>query len=378
MAGRVLVIGGGGFYGRYLINDLLQHTEAHITVASRKPPSDMADGKRVHTAVCDLNDLATVQKLAAGCDIVAHCAGPFHYLPLNPLKAAIQAGTHYVDISEDRAFAREAQKLAPEIQAAGMTVCSGFSVAPAMEALFAEMLRPCFDRLTAVRTFAAPDTRKHRGAAMFHTMLFGVGRPFRQPRGGDLAQVAGWTEPEWVEFPPPIGKRLTYLVLEMADLDYLPTLFGVETVEFKAGTEHVVLNRMLGLAATIRQKTGYPAWENFTVFVQALSWLAGRVGKDEGGVFFEVSGLVDKTLQTHRVALMAKQDGGLIPSVLAGIAIEMLLNGRLPHTGIVPIHTWISPGDLVNQLERRGLSLYWKHHDTMQWQPFDKTRLLLT
>jgi hypothetical protein len=103
------------------------------------------------------------------------------------------------------------------IRRAGIAVASGMSVAPAMEALFAEMLRGRSDSLTSVRTFAAPDTRKHRGRAMFHTMLTGVGRPFRQPGDGNLRQsrkpgrqsrkpgrqVRGWTEPEWVEFPPP-------------------------------------------------------------------------------------------------------------------------------------------------------------------------------
>lgn len=35
---RVLVVGGGGFYGRYLVEDLAQFTSASIVVASRNPP----------------------------------------------------------------------------------------------------------------------------------------------------------------------------------------------------------------------------------------------------------------------------------------------------------------------------------------------------
>jgi saccharopine dehydrogenase-like NADP-dependent oxidoreductase len=259
--GTVLVLGGSGFYGRYLVDDLLQHSKCHIIVASRTPSLHPGWDGRVETAICDRQDRRRLEELLVRCQVVVHCAGPFHGLPIKPLQAALATGAHYVDIAEERQFARAVRGLEGEIQAAGITALSGISVAPAMEALFAAMLAPLLDKITSIRTFAAPDTRKHRGQAMFHTMLVGVGRPFFQPRQGERVQVHGWTEAEWVDFPPPLGRRLTYLVLEMADLDWLPELFGAQTVEFKAGTEHSWLNRLLGLAATIRVKTGHPRWE---------------------------------------------------------------------------------------------------------------------
>jgi NAD(P)-dependent dehydrogenase (short-subunit alcohol dehydrogenase family) len=369
--GNVLVIGGGGFYGRYLVADLVRSTQADILVASRNPPSHWAEPDRVRSVVCDLRDLARLELLAARCDIVVHCAGPFHALPLNPLHAAIRTGTHYVDIAEDRHYSRAVRELEEEIGRAGITVSSGMSVAPAMEALFAEMLRGCFDALVSVRTFAAPDTRKHRGWAMFHTMLTGVGRPFWQPGNGKLRQVRGWTEPEWVEFPPPLGKRLTYLVLEMADLDLLPELLGVKTVEFKAGSEWPFLNRLLGAAARIRTSTGHPDWERFTPILRTFSWLVGRLGKDEGGVIFEIRGLLKGSSITHRIAVVARQDGGLIPAVLASMATARLLSGDLPMKGIVPIHGWIPSAELVRELEARGLEIWWQPHGVIEWQRFD-------
>lgn len=368
--GTVLVLGGSGFYGRYLVNDLLRHTTAEIVVASRAPSQDPSWRGRVQTAVCNLHDRRRLEELLADCDIVVHCAGPFQHLPLTPLQAAIRCGTHYVDIAEDRQFARAVRSLHDEALEAGIAVLSGISVAPAMEALFAAMVAPCLDSLTSVRTFAAPDTRKHRGQAMFHTMLLGVGRPFRQPRAGRQAQVHGWTEPEWVDFPPPLGRRLTYLVLEMADLDLLPELFDVQTVEFKAGTEHSWLNRLLGLAAGIRVKTGHPRWERFTRLVRTFSWLVGRLGKDEGGVIFEIGGMKAERETIYRLALMARRDGGLIPSVLASIATQKLLENRLSARGIVPVHRWITPRELLHEFSKRDLELWWQPPDETEWRRF--------
>jgi hypothetical protein len=76
-----------------------------------------------------------------------------------------------------------------------------------MQALFTELLRPRFDELLVVCGSAAPDTRRHRGHAMFHTMLLGAGRAFQAPRNGLPVQVYGWREPEWFDFPPPVGRR---------------------------------------------------------------------------------------------------------------------------------------------------------------------------
>jgi hypothetical protein len=373
--GTVLVIGGGGFYGRYVVADLLRHTNAKIVVAGRRPPPLPSSDGRVVTAVCDLNDLAALQRVVAECDVVVHCAGPFQCLPLNPLRAAIGAGVNYVDIAEDREFARRVRALAPECLSAGITALSGISVAPSMEALVTELVRPRFDRLLAVRTFAAPDTRHHRGRAMFHTMLFGVGRPFEQPRHGKQVRVHGWTEPEWVTFPPPVGRRLTYLVLEMADLDDLPRLFGVETVEFKAGCEHPLLNRMLGWAAARRARTGHPHWEKYTSIVRAVSWLAGRFGREEGGVVFEVSGTSGTAIATHRIAVMAETEGGRIPSVLAGMAVLELLQGRLSGRGLVDVHAWLTPERFIDGLACRGLRLWSQAPEEAGWRPLSPLEL---
>lgn len=368
---KVVVIGGSGFYGRYLVADLIRFTTAQILVASRHPVNDWNLPERVQTAVCDIRDLAGLERLMENCAVVIHCAGPFHSASLNPLRAAINTGTHYVDIAEVRSYLQEVKRLEGPIRAANISVLSGLSVVPALEALVAELFRPCFDTLASIRTFAAPDTRKHRGEAMFQTMLAGVGQPFWQPGEGKPRLVYGWTEPEWVEFPPPLGKRLTYLVLEMADLDLLPELFGAQTVEFKAGVEWTFLNRLLGLAAQVRKVTGYPHWETLSPLVRFFSWLVGRLGKDEGGVIFELGGLCNNASVTHRLAVVARRDGGLIPSVLASLATAHLLTGHLLMKGIVPVHQWIQPTVLLAELQSRGLEIWWQSPDRPNWRRFD-------
>jgi saccharopine dehydrogenase-like NADP-dependent oxidoreductase len=199
---RVAVVGGDGFYSRYPVADLLRFTGAQVLVASRRAPQRLRPTDRVVPVACDLRDPRALRGAIRGSAVVVHCAGPFQHLPLEPLQAAIATGVHYVDISEDRAYRQRALAMDTEARAAGIVVLNGASVVPGMQALVTELLRPRFDELLAVCGSAAPDTRRHRGHAMFHTMLLGAGRPFQAPRKGLPVRVYGWREPEWFDFPP--------------------------------------------------------------------------------------------------------------------------------------------------------------------------------
>jgi len=103
---QVAVVGGGGFYGRYLVADLLRFTGARVVVVSRAAPRRVRRGERILPVACDLHDPAALATAVRGCAVVVHCAGPFQRLPLGPLHAAITVGAHYVDIAEDHEFRR--------------------------------------------------------------------------------------------------------------------------------------------------------------------------------------------------------------------------------------------------------------------------------
>ena len=109
--------------------------------------------------------------------------------------------------------------------------------------------------------------------------------------------------------------------------------------------------------------------------IRAFSWLAGRFGKDEGGVIFQIGGLRAGQPLTYRIALIAPHDGGLIPAVLAAMAVEELLSGRLNQRGLVPVHTWIDAERLIDGLCRRDLQLWWQPPDAASWQPFSLAAL---
>jgi hypothetical protein len=367
-----VVVGGSGFYGRYLVDDVLRHTAADVVVASRTSTGGTrARHGRLRYAGVDHRDVSSLVRVFDGASVVVHCAGPFQDMPgrpmpLGPLRAALDTGVPYIDIAEDREFRRAVLAEAAESGSDPDLIFTGASVVPGLQAIALKEISRSLDSINEVRCTAAPDTRRHRGDGMFRALMHGLGTPFTAPRAGVLTPTYGWSEPEWVEFPPPIGRRLVYQVYEMADLDVVPSLCDAHTVTFKAGTEFALLNRALGQAAAVRARTGHPhRAEKLTTPARTLSWLLGRVGNDAGGFFIEVRGARAGRSTRQATAITADHHGGRIPSLLAGVIVADLLDGRLPHAP-GPWGRWPTSRRVWSQFADRGINL-WRREGNNSW-----------
>ncbi|MCZ0990834.1 NAD(P)H-binding protein [Streptomyces diastatochromogenes] len=291
---NIVVVGGSGFYGRYVVADLLRRPDVRVTVVSRRPPHPAFASDRVRWVAGDRDAPERLGDLLGDAVAVVHCAARSRPWTAPAPTRSGRCGRRWPPGFRTWTSARTAAFCAAATVARSATapVLTGASVVPGLQALIVHDLAHGMDRVDGVLCCAAPDTRRHRGPAMFEAMMHGAGLPFTAPRGGVPTVVHGWSEPEWTVFPPPVGRRLVHQVYEMADLDVLAELCGARTIAFKAGTEFTVVNRALGLFAALRARTGRPrATRRWTPLVRAVSWLVGRVGDEAGGFTVTVRGV---------------------------------------------------------------------------------------
>ena len=367
----MVVYGGHGFFGRILLDDLIANTGAGFIIAGRHPVGQPSLNPRVRFVTSDLNELGSVRATLAGAALVVNCAGPYQDQPLHLPQEAAAQGVHYLDLAEDRQFVRRAQACDALARRTGAALVSGLSVVPGLAALLAQIVARDFDQLLAVRTFVAPGTRGSRGTATVRTLLSGAGRPLRLWRRGRETAVRGWSEPEWIEFPPPIGWRLQYQAIEAADQDEFSRNFGAQSVEFKAGSEFPWLNRGLALAAWMRAHTRFPPLDRWAGAMRRGLRLIGRFGTDRGGVLVEVSGSRQGVTGVQQIAVTAEERGERIPSLLAAITAAALLRGELTGSGALPLRTLLAPAHLFSELHRRGLRTWLRPDSGSVWQPFE-------
>src|SRR5207302_279242 len=97
---RVLVVGGSGYFGRLLVQDLLRFADCDLIVGSRRP----VHSNSFETVVADLRNPASLERALAGVDIAICAAGPFQELPTTLVEFCLSRKIHYIDLADDRRF----------------------------------------------------------------------------------------------------------------------------------------------------------------------------------------------------------------------------------------------------------------------------------
>src|SRR5262245_56272349 len=119
---RVLVVGGRGYFGQLLIDDLLSNVDCDVTVASRRPfRSD-----RFNTVVADLHDLDSLERALREVTIAICAAGPYQSLPTTLAELCLKVGIHYIDLADDREFVRKVRTLTCNHPDAIGAICTGW------------------------------------------------------------------------------------------------------------------------------------------------------------------------------------------------------------------------------------------------------------
>ena len=356
---KVVVYGGAGYFGGEVVQDLLEHTNAQITVASRNPrsmPPERAAG-RVRFYISDCRDRDSVSQVIHDATVVINCIGPFQGQGLDLLRACIEKRVHYIDVADDRDFVERVHRLRPEIERAGIMAFIGCSVVPGISGLLTERCAQELGQVDAVRVCITPGTRHTRGPGSFECLLSTVGKLFSIPHDGTKRTVIGWSEPERVKFPLPLGTRTVYSVVDIADYFTLVEYFGARTVDFKIGSEFGWLNKALVGVREVRRHLGLPRLGPLVPTFRAVLAVAGFFGTSQGAVMVTVTGGRDIPMRQLSLAAYAEKDGQIIPALLPSIAAGLVLEKRIAFEGIADLRRWISFDRLLAELRARGVHI---------------------
>ena len=97
----------------------------------------------------DVTDSAALSALLGGAGAVLNTTGPFYKFALPILRAAIQTGTHYLDICDDWEPTIEMMRLNRSAAEAGVTAVIGLGASPGVSNLMAKMAAHELDEVGA-------------------------------------------------------------------------------------------------------------------------------------------------------------------------------------------------------------------------------------
>jgi short subunit dehydrogenase-like uncharacterized protein len=333
----IVIAGGSGVFGSVLAKEILSSTPARLILTGRHlgrleaarrrlPFADRATAKRL-----DLEHAENFSREISGAFAVVCAAGPFRSLSPGLPGAAMRAGCHWLDLSDDRQWVTALlanSVLSIAARKAGVAILPGLSTVPALSGF---LVRSCRERL--------PDARRAR-------VTLWIGN--RNPKGAGAIESALHSLQAGAEpVETPLGRVAAYR-FDSPDRELLKQELDLDA-EFRTGFEWKAAGQLAVLAAGISRRTGRG---------MAARWLSrlaapfSRFGTDKGLLQAELwdakGGRVSASLvaQGQRLAIL--------PSLLA---LEALLAGSLTGRGVVHPAAWLSPRDWAARLSEKGAEL---------------------
>ncbi|MEM9213145.1 MAG: saccharopine dehydrogenase NADP-binding domain-containing protein [Cyanobacteria bacterium P01_F01_bin.150] len=272
----VLVIGGQGRIGGRVAFDLLKYTNAQVTVTGRQLstseaslPDYAVNESRWTSSTLDLDNREQLTQAIASHDLIIHCAGPFHYRDTRVLKACIDQGVDYLDVSDCAPFTQQALALHDAAQAAGITAIINTGVFPGISNSMVRLCMETFAQKTpqmsaqsspqqnsqqterqakTIRLYYAVAGSGGAGVTVLRTTFLGLQKPFQVWINGQWQQKLPYSDRQVVQFPKPYGKVGLYWY-EVPETITLAQSFPVQTVVTKFGSIPDIYNRLTWMVA---------------------------------------------------------------------------------------------------------------------------------
>ncbi len=359
MIKQILVIGGYGNFGRFISKTLSQEDNIQVTIVGRsiekaqKLADELASGAKhpVKCAAIDIDKNFENCLKAFAPNIVIHTCGPFQSRDYNIAKSCINAGCHYIDLADARAFVENITSLDTLAKNRNVLILSGASSVPCLTSALIDHYKPYFKNLNEVHYAITTAQKTSRGLATTAAILGYTGKPFTTLINGTPKTIYGWQNLHTHTFKK-LGKRFLGNC-DIPDLGLFPKRYpDLKTLRFYAGIEipfiHLTLWALSGMV-----RLG---------LIKHLEKLASPLLKIAG--FFDVFGTANsafymKLLGTDKNDLPQKivfdltalsGDGPYIPCMPAILMAKKLSNGTIKERGATPCIGFISKTEYLDAL----------------------------
>lgn len=366
MTTRVLVIGGYGNFGSYIVHKLAGHKNLQVIIAGRSAEKCRTSAKNYTDSpnppeyhAFDIHrDLNTALHTTHP-HIVIHTSGPYQGQDYTVARACIEYGCNYIDLADSREFVAGISQLDAAARARGVCIISGASSVPALTAAIIDHYLPQYAKITDIDYGITTAQRTNTGLATTQAVLSYAGKPFQTLIKKRSSTIYGWQGLTAYRYPQ-LGWRLLGNC-DVPDLTLFPHRYPhLETVRFRAGIEisfiHLALWMLSGLvrAGIIENLSRYAA--TLLSFSRYFDWL----GSDRSAFHMVLRGTDMSGGNKHNTFHLVAQSGHgpFIPSMPAVLCALKIANGQITQTGAFPCVGIISLDEYLDALNDLDITVY--------------------
>jgi hypothetical protein len=341
---RILVLGGYGTFGSRIVRALCAdgfqllvngRSSSRAKALLQNIMAEQADAN-ITVACFDVFVELAYQLQQLKPQLVIHCCGPFQGQDTSIAKTIIDAGIHYIDLSDGRDYVQQMLLLDECAKQQKVTAITAASTVPTLSAavLFHLQQKYQIQQFDEVRIGISPGQKTVRGLATTEAVLSYIGKPL-QPWNDQKYVSYGWQD-TYLQVYPKIKNRLMGNC-ESADLDCLPQYFSIKKLTFSAGMESKLLHISIWFCSWLI-RLGLPLnLPKQAAKLLSISRWFDHLGSEDGGMHVYVKGhdstgnLIEKTW----FVIAKNNDGPHIPSIPAVVLAKKILAKQIA-TGVRP------------------------------------------
>ena len=256
---NVLVLGASGVMGRRAAAELARsEAVTSLSVAAREPTTAKrligvlgGPESRVTPRSFDLTDRTRLVEAMRDADVTVGCAGPFYALELDCVRAAIDAGTHYVSLCDDDAVTARVLALNDAARDADVTVISGCGASPGLTNLLVALAAEELDGVDEIGVSIAVSSADRSGPASALHFVATMAGDASEISDHAVERVRAATAPKLVYFPEPVGWVETFRCGHPEVTTFPRVYAGLSTLQCRMGlTERVAMDVLRAAVAS--------------------------------------------------------------------------------------------------------------------------------
>lgn len=340
-----------------------QQTAAQAAAAQQaasQQASSYAPAADIVVETVDASDHDKVVALMREHDVSLGALGPFYVFEEPMVKAAIAARKPYVSLCDDADAAAAALKHDDAARQAGVTIVTGLGWTPGLTNILALRAAARLDKTTSVTIAWAGSAQESGGHAVaLHTLHIFDGKVTTFADGRHMDVPAG-TEPEYVEFPPPLGKVRVCHVGHPEPLTLPAQIRGVRSVALKGGLVEPTLHQLAVITGRLGIASTHGMRRLLARMLVPTIPLLSRLGPKRpavSGALVRVVGERDGQAVTMESAVTAPMRA--LTSVPLAVGAVWLAQGRIRTPGVLAPDApgLFPPDDFLDELARRGIHI---------------------
>lgn len=335
----VLLVGATGVFGQRLARHLAGFKGIRLLLTSRDVARAQAQCRNIKAE----NPMAPVEALAfeksAGFALLsAHkpwlvidASGPFQKADHSFPRAVLEAGAHYLDLADARAYLLGFTALDGVAKARNLVALAGASSTPALSSAAIAAITSGWRRVDTVDIAITPGGKSDVGPAVLKAILSYAGTAVETFRNGQIGKVVAWSGSSRRAIPSLGNRRIA--PVETADAMLLSAQFGIRSrVSFQAGLESPLEQWGLTFLAHLCRLGLLRSLEPLAPLLLRTRALTKLFTQDRGAMLVEAVGLdeADHPVMAQWSLLAENGHGPQVPTLPAAAAVRALLAGGLP------------------------------------------------